>query len=75
MAQVNVDQLVFKEIAFLGGLGQSWDTEAAVGIINSQRYPIQAFISDVFPVSQADAALKLARNNDPEVVHLALRPE
>lgn len=73
-ASLAMDQVVFKEIALLGGLGQSWDTEAAVSIINAQRYPIHEFISNVFPVSQADAALRLAEQNDPDVVHLSLTP-
>jgi threonine dehydrogenase-like Zn-dependent dehydrogenase len=72
-ATLNMDQVIFKEIALLGGLGQSWDTEAAVSIINSERYPIHEFISHVFPVSQADDALQLARNNDPAIVHIALQ--
>jgi threonine dehydrogenase-like Zn-dependent dehydrogenase len=74
-AQVNMDQIVFKEIALLGGLGQSWDTEAAVTIINSQRYPMERFISHVLPVAQAHDALELAKSNDSSVVHIALRPE
>jgi threonine dehydrogenase-like Zn-dependent dehydrogenase len=74
-ANVNMDQIVFKEITFLGGLGQSWNTEAAVAIINSEKYPIHQFISNVFSVSEADKALRLAQANDPEVIHLALSPD
>lgn len=75
VAQLTMDQIVFKELTLLGGLGQSWNTEAAVALINAQRYPIQDFISHVFPVARADEALQLAQNNDPAVVHIALRPE
>ncbi|HEY8286304.1 MAG TPA: zinc-binding dehydrogenase [Chloroflexota bacterium] len=74
LARIPMDQIVFKELALLGGLGQSWDTEAAVRIINSGCYPIHEFISQIFPVAEADAALRLAQQNDPEVIHLALSP-
>lgn len=55
---LTTDKIVFKELDVRGGLGQSWDTEHAVRIINSREYPIEKIVTDVFPLEEAQQALE-----------------
>ena len=68
------DLIVFKEIQVLGGLGQSWDTEHAVRIINSRKYAIEKMITDVFPLEEAEAALQHFMNRPDAALRVAIRP-
>jgi len=68
------DMIVFKELRVLGGLGQSWDTEPAVQIINSRRYPIEKMVTHVFPLERADEALHFFMDSPDQAVRVAIRP-
>ncbi len=68
------DWVVFKEIQILGGLGQSWDTEAAVKIINSRKYPIEKMVTHIFPLAEAEEALKFFVNQPDQTVRVAIKP-
>lgn len=68
------DMIVFKELQVLGGLGQSWDTEAAVKIINSRKYPIEKMISHVFPLEGADEAIRFFMAHPEQTVRVAIKP-
>jgi len=68
------DMIVFKELQVLGGLGQSWDTEAAVKIINARKYPIEKMISQVFPLEQADEAIRFFMARPDQAVRVAIKP-
>jgi alcohol dehydrogenase len=68
------DMIVFKELQVLGGLGQSWDTEAAVKIINSRKYPIEKMISHVFPLERADEAIRFFMAHPEQTVRVAIKP-
>jgi alcohol dehydrogenase len=68
------DMIVFKELQVLGGLGQSWDTEAAVKIINSHKYPIEKMISHVFPLEGADQAIRFFMAHPEQTVRVAIKP-
>ena len=68
------DLVVFKEIQILGGLGQSWDTEAAVKIINSRKYPLEKMITDIFPLAQADEAIRYFMTQPDKALRVAIRP-
>ena len=68
------DLIVFKELQVLGGLGQSWDTEAAVKIINSRKYPIEKMISHVFPLEGADEAIRFFMAHPEQTVRVAIKP-
>jgi threonine dehydrogenase-like Zn-dependent dehydrogenase len=71
---LTTDLVVFKEIQIFGGLGQSWDTEAAVKIINSRKYAIEKMITDVFPLEQADAALRHFMTEPERALRVAIKP-
>jgi len=71
---LTTDKIVFKEITVYGGLGQSWDTEPAVQIINSQKYAIEAMITQVFPLEQADEAMRFFMGNPDKALRVAIRP-
>ncbi|MBA2305711.1 MAG: alcohol dehydrogenase catalytic domain-containing protein [Acidobacteria bacterium] len=68
------DLVVFKEIQLLGGLGQSWDTEEAVRIINSRRYPIEKMVTQVFPLEEADEAIRFFMAHPEQALRVAIQP-
>lgn len=68
------DLVVFKELEVIGGLGQSLDTEEAVKIINSRRYRLEKLITHVFPLEQADEAIKFYIRGGSTVNRVAIRP-
>jgi alcohol dehydrogenase len=72
--RVDVDAVVFKEIDFLGGLGQAHDTELAVRIINSRRYSVHEMVTHTFPLAEAPAAIALFKKGRNDVIHVALDP-
>ncbi len=73
-ASLTTDKIVFKELSVLGGLGQSWDTEIAVSIINSRKYALEKMVTDVFPLEEADSAIQFFINNPDKTLRVALRP-
>jgi threonine dehydrogenase-like Zn-dependent dehydrogenase len=68
------DLVVFKEIQIFGGLGQSWDTEAAVKIINSRKYSIEKMITNIFPLEQADEAMRYFMTQPDQALRVAIKP-
>ena len=71
---LTTDKIVFKELTLLGGLGQSWDTEIAVQIINSKKYQIERMVTDVFPLGEADQAINYFMNNPDKALRVAIKP-
>jgi threonine dehydrogenase-like Zn-dependent dehydrogenase len=71
---LTTDKIVFKEITILGGLGQSWDTEMAVQIINSRKYALEKMITDVFPLEKADEAMRYFMGNPGKALRVAIKP-
>jgi threonine dehydrogenase-like Zn-dependent dehydrogenase len=71
---LTTDKIVFKEIELFGGLGQSWDTEPAVDIINSRRYPVEKMVTHVFPLEKADEAMKFFMNHRQSTLRVAIKP-
>lgn len=73
-APIDIDDVVFKELDILGGLGQSHDTELAAAIVNSRRYPIEDIVTHTFPLAQAEDALRLFMDGRDQVIHVGLDP-
>jgi threonine dehydrogenase-like Zn-dependent dehydrogenase len=71
---LTTDRVVFKEIRILGGLGQSWDTEPAVKIINSRRYPVEKMITHTFSLERADEAIRFFMSSPDQAVRVAIKP-
>lgn len=71
---LTTDKIVFKEISIFGGLGQSWDTEPAVSIINSQKYPIEEMVTQVFPLDQANEAMRFFMSSPDKALRVAIKP-
>ena len=71
---LTTDKIVFKELTVYGGLGQSWDTEPAVQIINSRKYAIEKMITHVFPLEEAQQALEYFMNNPDKALRVAIKP-
>lgn len=55
---IDTDSIVRSEIRVLGGLGQSWDVESAVKIIETCRYPIHKMVGRIYPLTDAEQALR-----------------
>lgn len=72
---VNFDPIVRSEIEILGGLGQSWDVEPAIRIIESGRYPIAEMVAAVHPLEEAEPALQSFIQRPRDFIRIALRPQ
>ena len=73
-AAVDIDAVVFKEIDFLGGLGQAGDTERGASIVNSRRYAVEEMVTHTFPLSAVREAMTLFMEGADGVIHVALDP-
>jgi len=73
-SKLTTDKIVFNEIEVKGGLGQSWDTETAVDIINSQKYAIEKMVTHVYPLEKAKEAIEFYMNNNGEAIRVAIKP-
>lgn len=71
---LTTDLIVFKELRVVGGLGQSWDTEAAVKVINSGKYAIEKMVTHVYPLDRADEAMRFYMDNGGSSIRVAIRP-
>lgn len=71
---LTTDLVVFKEIQVLGGLGQSWDTEEAVRVINSRKYPIEKMVTHVFRLAEADEAIRFFMAHPEQAIRVAIQP-
>lgn len=74
MVPLTTDKIVFKEIDLFGGLGQSWDTEPAVEIINSRRFPVEKMVTQVFPLEKADEAMHYFMEHRESTLRVAIKP-
>lgn len=66
--------LDWNELKVYGGYGQSWDVERAVSMINSNKYPIEEIVTNVFPLGEAETAIRFFINNPQENIRVALNP-
>jgi threonine dehydrogenase-like Zn-dependent dehydrogenase len=71
---LTTDKIVFKEIELFGGLGQSWDTEPAVEIINSNRYHLEKMITHTFPLEKAEEAIRFFIESKDNTLRVAIKP-
>lgn len=73
-ATFDLDAIAFKEITFLGGLGQAGDTERAARIVNGRRNAIEDMVTHTFPLSDVGEAMSLFMEGRDGVIHVALDP-
>lgn len=73
-ATFDLDAIAFKEIDFLGGLGQAGDTERAARIVNGRRNAIEDMVTHTFPLSDVREAMSLFMEGRDGVIHVALDP-
>jgi threonine dehydrogenase-like Zn-dependent dehydrogenase len=71
---IQFDAIVRNEIQILGGLGQSWDVEAAVKIIESGRYPIERMVACTRPLAEAEQALRQFIDRPRDFIRIGLKP-
>lgn len=72
---VDFDRIVRNEIRLYGGLGQSWDVAPAIKIIESGRYPIAEMVGRVYPLSEAETALRRFIERPKDFIRVALNPQ
>jgi len=72
---VEFDRVVRNEISVYGGLGQSWDVEPAIRIIESGRYPIAEMVGRVYPLADAATAISDFIDRPREFIRVALSPQ
>jgi len=70
------DEIVTKELRIVGGLGQSWNVEAAISLLEKQKYPVKKMATHILPLEEADRGLKLAANEieGEEPIKVVLTP-
>ncbi len=61
-APIPTDDIVTKELKILGGLGQAWNVEAAIKLLEKQKYPVNKMATHILPLEEAERGLKLAAN-------------
>ncbi|MCW4033270.1 MAG: zinc-binding dehydrogenase [Candidatus Bathyarchaeota archaeon] len=54
---LSTDRIVMNELKIFGGLGQSYNVEAAVKLIESCKYPIEKMVTHTFSLNEAEKAL------------------
>ena len=52
------DKIVTNEIQVFGGLGQSWNVEAAIKLLESNKYPIKKMVTHSFTLKETEKALR-----------------
>jgi threonine dehydrogenase-like Zn-dependent dehydrogenase len=60
--QIPTDEIATKELKILGGLGQAWNVEAAIKLLEKQKYPVKKMATHILPLEEAEKGLKLAAN-------------
>ena len=75
LALIDTDAIVRNEIQILGGLGQSWDVEAAIKIIESGRYPIEQMVGCMYHLQEAEQALRRFIDHPHEFIRIGLRTQ
>jgi threonine dehydrogenase-like Zn-dependent dehydrogenase len=66
------ETLSLNEITIVGGLGQAWDVEDAVKIINSRKFAIEKIITHKFALKEAKQAIEYFMEGHPECIKVAL---
>ena len=69
------ETLVRKELTIKGGLGQAWNVEDAMRLINSRRFPIEQIITHHFPVAASVEAMDFFINRPDDCIRVSMGPE
>lgn len=69
------EKLVRKELTVKGGLGQAWNVEDAMRLINSRRLPIEKIITHRFPVTESVAAMDFFINRPDDCIRVSMGPQ
>jgi threonine dehydrogenase-like Zn-dependent dehydrogenase len=68
----SIEDLNLNELTIIGGLGQAWDVEDAVKIINSEKFAIEKMITHKFALKDAQQAIEYFMKGDPECIKVAI---
>lgn len=67
--------LILKEINLYGAVGQSWDVDPAMKIINARKYPLEKIIRPIYPLSKINEAFAFLRDHREECIKIGIVPE
>jgi 2-desacetyl-2-hydroxyethyl bacteriochlorophyllide A dehydrogenase len=68
----SIEDLNLNQLTIIGGLGQAWDVEDAVKIINSKKFAIEKMITHKFALKDAQQAIEYFMKGDPECIKVAI---
>ena len=64
--------LLQKEITMIGGVGQAWNVEDAVKIINAGKIPYEKLITHTYTLDQVQEAYDFFISNDPSCIRVGV---
>jgi threonine dehydrogenase-like Zn-dependent dehydrogenase len=67
--------LILKEISLYGAVGQSWDVDPAMKIINAKKYPPEKIIRPIYPLSKINEAFVFLRDHREEFIKIGIVPD
>ncbi|MAG36442.1 MAG: hypothetical protein CL878_09390 [Dehalococcoidia bacterium] len=70
---ITTNSIVRKELEIIGGLGQTFEVEQAIKLLNSRKHPVEALTSEVFTLTEAEDAIRYALDH-PQCIRVALEP-
>ncbi|MFC2017183.1 zinc-binding dehydrogenase [Chloroflexota bacterium] len=68
------NRIVAREISLYGGMGQSWNVEEAMKLINARKYPIEKIVTHTFPLEAADKAMEFFISAPADCIRVGLVP-
>ena len=67
--------LITKEINIYGAIGQSWNVEQSMKVINSKKYPLEKIIKPVYPLSKINEAFAFLKDHREECIKIGIVPD
>jgi threonine dehydrogenase-like Zn-dependent dehydrogenase len=67
--------LILKEINLYGAIGQSWNVDQAMKVINAKKYPLEKIIRPVYPLSKINEAFSFLWDHREECIKIGIVPD
>jgi threonine dehydrogenase-like Zn-dependent dehydrogenase len=68
------DKLILKDLTLRGAYSHDYESvDAAIRVIESNKYPLEALSTHTFPLDEADRALRtLGGEGEPDAIHVTI---